>query len=212
MVRRKAKNVTQAARLLFLFYKPQCIADEIMKFKIRILFGILTPVLFIAGAAASWSDEPKSQKAEVTWLAFEPGLAAAKKEKKMMVVDFYTTWCGWCKVMDQKTYGDSSIIKFAKEKLVLVKVNAESNEKTRFRDKEYTYRELALAFGVNGYPATAFIDANGEILTLVPGYVPADKFLPVLEFLSGGHHKTMKFEDYLAKRNQSPPDAERSVQ
>ncbi|MCG3118849.1 MAG: Thiol:disulfide interchange protein DsbD [bacterium] len=183
-----------------------------MKLKTYILPGLLLSAFLLVSAMTLWSDEPKSKKAGVTWLAFEPGLAAAKKEKKMMVVDFYTTWCGWCKVMDQKTYGDSSVIKFAKEKLVLVKVNAESNEKTRFRDKDYTYRELAMAFGVDSYPATAFIDANGEILTLVPGYVPADKFLPVLEFLAGGHHKTMKFEDYLAKRNQPQPDAERAIQ
>ncbi|MDZ7305330.1 MAG: thioredoxin fold domain-containing protein, partial [candidate division KSB1 bacterium] len=127
---------------------------------------------------------------------------AAKKEKKMMVVDFYTDWCGWCKVMDRETYGNANVIKFAKEKLVLVKVNAESNEKTNFRNRTYTYRQLAAAFGVTGYPATAFLDANGEVLTLVPGYIPPDKFLPILEYLEGGHHKNMKFDEFLAKRNK----------
>jgi len=181
-----------------------------MKIKNRMVLGVLLPVFFLAGALTPRSEGPK--KNEVTWLSFEQGLAASKKEKKMMVVDFYTDWCGWCKVMDQKTYGDTSVVKFAKAKLVLVKVNAESNEKTRFRDQDYTYRELAAAFGVNGYPATAFIDANGEVLTLVSGYIPADKFLPVLEFLDGGHHKMMKFEEYLAKRNKPQPNEDKSLQ
>jgi len=183
-----------------------------MKLNHRILTGIFSSALLLASAVTLWSDDPKPKKEEVRWLAFEPGLAAAKKEKKMTVVDFYTTWCGWCKVMDKETYGHASIIKYAKEKLVLVKVNAESEEKTRFREQEYTYRELAAAFGVNSYPATAFIDANGEVLTLVPGYIPADKFLPVLEFLNDGHHKTMKFEEFLAKRNGSQKNAPKSAQ
>ena len=169
-----------------------------------VLIGVmLLLATLVVTSVPLWPDDENGKKEPISWLTFEQGLAASKKEKKMMVVDFYTTWCGWCKVMDRETYGHESVIKFAKEKLVLVKVNAESNEKTRFRDKEYTYRELAAAFGVNGYPATAFIDANGEVLTLVPGYVPADKFLPILEFLSGGHHKTMKFEEFLEKKKKS---------
>jgi len=182
-----------------------------MKTKTYVGFGALLAFL-LAGVTSALADETKPKKNEVTWLSFEQGLATSKKEKKLLVVDFYTTWCGWCKVMDKDTYGNEKVIKFAKEKLVLVKVNAESSEKTRFRDQEYTYRELAAAFGVNGYPATAFIDANGEVLTLVSGYIAADKFIPVLEYLADGHHKTMKFDDYLAKRNQPPPNADQSVQ
>ena len=169
-----------------------------------IFIGVMLLVAaLVVGALPLLSNDGKTKNAQVTWLTFEKGSALSKKEKKMLVVDFYTDWCGWCKVMDKETYGHESVIKFAKEKLVLVKVNAESNEKTRFREKDYTYRELAAAFGVSGYPATAFIDANGEVLTLVSGYVTADKFLPILEFLSGGHHKTMKFEEFLEKKKKS---------
>jgi len=178
-----------------------------MKINYRLFAGIISAAFVLVHLDPLRADDPKPKKEEVTWQSFEQGLATAKKEKKMTVVDFYTTWCGWCKVMDKDTYGHASIIKYAKEKLVLVKVNAESNEKTRFREQEYTYRELAAAFGVNSYPATAFIDATGEVLTLIPGYIPADKFLPVLEFLNDGHHKTMTFEAYLAKRNAPPANA-----
>jgi thioredoxin-related protein len=165
--------------------------------------AVLLMITLVMGLMPLWSGDDKGKKEPITWLTFEQGLAVSKKEKKMLVVDFYTTWCGWCKVMDKETYGNEEVAKFAKEKLVLVKVNAESNDKTRFREKNYTYRELAMAFGVRGYPATAFIDANGDVLTLVEGYVPADKFLPILEFLSGGHHKTMKFEEFLEKKKKS---------
>ena len=38
------------------------------------------------------------------WYSFNEGIALAKKENKHIVLDFYTDWCGWCKVMDQKTF------------------------------------------------------------------------------------------------------------
>ncbi|MDZ7344684.1 MAG: thioredoxin fold domain-containing protein [candidate division KSB1 bacterium] len=155
------------------------------------LIGFTTP---------SQPSDDKPKKEQIAWLSFEQGLAVSKKEKKMLVVDFYTDWCGWCKVMDRETYGNASVIKFAREKLVFVKVNAESDAKTKFRDREYTYRELARAFGVTGYPATAFIDSSGDVITLVPGYVPPDKFLPVLEYLEGGHYKNMKFDEFVEKK------------
>jgi thioredoxin-related protein len=164
--------------------------------------GVLTVLILIWNAGPLRSGDGNSKKNQLTWLSFEQGLAASKKEKKMMVVDFYTDWCGWCKVMDRETYANESVVKFAKARLVMVKVNAESNEKTRFRGQEYSYRQLAMAFGVTGYPATAFVDANGEVITLVPGYVPPDKFLPVLEYLDGGHYKNMKFEEYIEKRKK----------
>jgi len=37
---------------------------------------------------------------ELTWNDFDSGYKLAKKKKKIMLVDVYTDWCGWCKVMD----------------------------------------------------------------------------------------------------------------
>lgn len=150
-------------------------------------------------ASLSLADE-KNKKEAIQWLDFEKAVSAAKKERKMLVVDFYTDWCGWCKVMDRDTYGNAEVAKYAKAKLIMSKVNAESKAMTRFQDNELTYQQLAAGFGVRGYPATIFIGPDGEFITLVSGFVPADKFMPILEFLADGHYKTTKYEDFLAKR------------
>lgn len=161
-------------------------------------FLLLTLLATVVAFGFSLSDDDESK--EIKWLGFKEALEKGKTENKMIVVDFYTDWCSWCKVMDKKTYGNSEIIDFASKKLVLAKVNAESNEKTIFKGKEYTYRQLSAGFGITGYPATVFLSPDGEFITDVSGYVPAEKFMPILEFLEGKHYQSMKYEEYLAKR------------
>ncbi|MGC6414302.1 MAG: DUF255 domain-containing protein, partial [Bacteroidia bacterium] len=43
----------------------------------------------------------------VTWYNFTDGYNKAVKEGKIILIDAYTDWCGWCKVMDKKTYTDA---------------------------------------------------------------------------------------------------------
>ncbi|MFQ5627448.1 MAG: thioredoxin family protein, partial [bacterium] len=102
------------------------------------LAKLLLFTLLAAGIAfgLAFSDDDESK--EIKWYGFEEALQKGKTENKMIVIDFYTDWCSWCKVMDKKTYGNDKVIDFASKKLVLAKVNAESNEKTTFQGKEYT--------------------------------------------------------------------------
>lgn len=161
-------------------------------------FGLLCVLLTWAALPVFSQEKNKGQA--IQWLDFDKALVAAKKERKLMVVDFYTDWCGWCKKMDQDTYGHPEVVKYARERLAMAKVNAESQKMTRYKDNDLSYQQLALSFGVRGYPATIFLTENGDWLTSVSGYIKPEEFLPILEFLSEGHYKTMKFEDFKQKR------------
>ena len=71
--------------------------------------SITTIFVFINCSAEAENSEKKSAKAlshkhQVTWIGFNEGLEKAAKEKKNILVDFYTDWCHWCKVMDEKTF------------------------------------------------------------------------------------------------------------
>jgi thioredoxin-related protein len=161
------------------------------------LFLVTFAVAYLAFGFATKNDDDAK---EIKWHGFAEALKKGKAENKMIVVDFYTDWCSWCKVMDKKTYGNSEVIEFATRKLVMSKVNAESNEKTTYKGKEYTYRQLTAGFGITGYPATIFLSPEGEYITDISGYITADKFLPMLEFLEGKHYETMKYEEFVAKK------------
>ena len=163
-------------------------------------------LLLIALAATfiSWksSDEP-AKLSGIEWLNFENAHAKTIKEKKLMMVDVYTDWCKWCKVMDEQTFSHPDIVKFAQKNMVMAKMNAESDAKVRFKDKEYTQRQLAMGLGVTGYPTVVFFDDKGEMITSVSGFITADKFLPILEYLHGRHYdKKVSFEDFLAQRKK----------
>lgn len=159
----------------------------------------LTLGLLTLTASFLVADE-KNKKESIAWLEFENAVTTAKKERRLLVVDFYTDWCGWCKVMDRDTYANAKVIKYAKARLVMAKVNAESSALTRYQDQSLTYQQLAQSFGVRGYPATVFISPEGEFLTLLSGFIAPDQFLSILEYLAEGHYKSMKYEEFLNRR------------
>lgn len=156
--------------------------------------------LFVSVLSFGFAFSEDGDSKKIKWRSFAEAIEKGKAENKMIVVDFYTDWCSACKLMDKNTYGNSDVISYAGKNLIMTKVDAESNDKTKFRGKEYSYRQLAMGFGVRAYPTTVFITPKGEFLTDIKGYIPADKFIPILEFLDGKHYENMEFEEYLAKR------------
>lgn len=135
---------------------------------------------------------------ESSWKPFNDGMAEAKRSNKKILIDVYTDWCGWCKKMDAQTYKDNAVAKYLADRYVLVKLNAESEKKLSYMGKEYTERQLAGAFGITGYPATLFLKADGEAITLYPGFADAENFRIILAYIAEDHYLTKKFDEYTA--------------
>jgi len=169
---------------------------------LKLQYVILAMIVGLASIAWMIRDEP-AKPAGIEWLSFENAHAKTIKEKKLMMVDVYTDWCKWCKVMDEQTFSHPDVVKFAQKNMVMAKMNAESDAKVRFKDKDYTQRQLAMGLGVTGYPTVVFFDDKGELITSVSGFITPDKFLPILEYLHGRHYdKKVSFEDFLAQRKK----------
>jgi len=155
------------------------------------------------GAVESDSGDNQSES-KIDWVTFDKGMELAKSEKKLLVVDFYTDWCHWCKVMDQKTYGNENVIDFVKDKVIMAKLNPETAEgKFKFREVRYSGRELSMMFGVTGFPTTVFINSKGELLSSVPGFIPAAEFVMILKYLAGNWYEKMKFDEFVDKQAKS---------
>lgn len=172
--------------------------------RIRLFSGLaLGLVVLLAigfSSTKSKNDDSKKKKDKIEWTRFDEGIQTAKKEKKLLLVDFYTDWCHWCKVMDEKTYGDKTVIDYVKKNVVMAKLNAETREKFKFRDAYYSGRELSMMFGVRGFPTTVFIDSSGGLITSVSGFIPADKFKHILVYLAENWYEKMKFDEFLKKQ------------
>ncbi|HXF99268.1 MAG TPA: DUF255 domain-containing protein [Bacteroidota bacterium] len=158
-----------------------------------------TIVLLATFALAGVTDSNAGENT-LAWKSFDTALVEAQKTKKKILIDVYTDWCGWCKRMDKQTYSDRAVANYLTECYVIVKLNAESDAKLTYGNRQYTERELAAAFGVDGYPSTIFLSSDGEPITIYPGFAEPEHFLQVLSFIAEDHYLTTTFQDYTSKK------------
>lgn len=115
---------------------------------------------------------------QITWLKFEEAVAANQSDPKMLLVDVYTDWCGWCKKMDKETFTDPEVVKYVNENFYAVKLNAEDTKRTfDFMGKKFSEAQLAAAMRVRSYPNFVVIEPTLQNIAQLPGYKPADAFL-----------------------------------
>jgi uncharacterized protein YyaL (SSP411 family) len=121
---------------------------------------------------------------ELKWLDWNTGYPLAKKQNKIILVDAYTDWCGWCKKMDRDTYTNSDIIKALNKDFIVIKFNPElENIVYELDGNKITGRELfgQLTQGKStGFPTTYFIQPNKKQIQIAAGYLAPNDFMKVL--------------------------------
>lgn len=88
-----------------------------------------------------------------------PVLEAAKAENKLVFVDFYTTWCLPCKLMDEDVFTDQEFGTFMNDNFINYKIDAEKGGGP----------DLALVYQVMVFPTLLFLDSNGRVLVRKDG-------------------------------------------
>lgn len=146
---------------------------------------------------SSYSSETKY------WMSFEEMQEAQKKEKRKVIVDVYTDWCGWCKKMDKTTFEHPAIQKYMNEKYYFVKFNAESKQSVKYKGKTYDnlgrYHELSteLMNGKMAFPTSIYLNENLEQITPpIASYLDAKQFEVIIHYLAEEKYKSISFEDY----------------
>jgi len=153
------------------------------------------------------------QRETVKWHTIEEVQELVKTNPKKIYIDMYTDWCGWCKVMDKKTFTDDKISKRLNSDFYAVKFDAEGKDPVKFKNQTFNfvaqgsrgYHELAAALmqGKMSYPTSVFLDENLNLISPLPGYYPPDKLNPILEFIGEDHYKTTNYEQFLSKKGGS---------
>ncbi|MDB3868903.1 DUF255 domain-containing protein [Bacteroidia bacterium] len=130
---------------------------------------------FIMGLSSIKGESPK-----IKWVDFNTGLAQAQQTGKLAVIDCYTDWCGWCKVMDKKTFSDPKIIERINEKYIAIKFNPEKPGKYFAGSNDsLSGRQLLMALSNNkpsGYPTFFFFIPQDSKLFQLPGYQDVNQF------------------------------------
>jgi thioredoxin-related protein len=121
---------------------------------------------------------------QIQWMKFEEAIAANAQNPKMLLVDVYTDWCGWCKKMDKETFTDPKVIAHINKNFYAVKMNAEDTKRTfDFMGKQYTEAQMAAAMRVRSYPNFVIIEPKLQNIAQLPGYRAPEAFLAGLNDL-----------------------------
>ncbi|TKG89390.1 thioredoxin [Puteibacter caeruleilacunae] len=120
------------------------------KLKIVYLIGI---VMFLA------VSQVQAQGIEFFHGTFKEAQVKAQKEGKLLFMDFYTSWCGPCKVMARNYFTLESVGKVYNAKYICLKVDAEKGEGPA----------LAKKYGVKVYPTLVYAKPDGTEIKQVKG-------------------------------------------
>jgi uncharacterized protein YyaL (SSP411 family) len=146
-----------------------------------------------------------NKKEKIQWLSLTELAEAYSKQPKPIIIDVYTSWCGWCKVMDKQTYGNEKVISYINENYYAVKFNAETKDSVELAGKKYGFNkvykanELAvyLLYGQMGYPTTVILSGIDAQPAPLSGFLKPSELEPPLKFFGEGTNKTTKFPDYM---------------
>ena len=84
---------------------------------------VLSVMLCLIAAAGAFAVA-----AEIDWAPnLDKAQQLAIEKDKLVMVDFYTDWCGWCKELDKTVYTNRDVQQIAEVHFVSVKVDAEKS-------------------------------------------------------------------------------------
>ena len=107
-----------------------------------------------------------SAQTDFRHISFDEALTAAKQENKLIFIDFYTTWCGPCKMMSNKVFPQKNVGDFMNAKFIPLKMDAEKEG-----------LELAKKYAVKAYPTYIILNAQGKEEARFTGAMEGDVFI-----------------------------------
>ena len=107
---------------------------------------------------------------EFRHITFDEALQAAQKENKLVFIDFFTTWCGPCKMMSNQVFPQPAVGDYMNKTFIPIKLDAEAEG-----------QELAKKYGVRAYPTYVILNAKGEKVVDFSGAMQGDKFIDKLQ-------------------------------
>lgn len=132
---------------------------------------------------------------EYSWANISFAKAQKTAGDKLIMLDFFTEGCSWCKRLDADVFPNQAVQDFARQNMVSLKIDAEKGIGPELRDR----------YKIPGYPTIVFIKADGSEVDRIVGYRPVEIFLEELDRINRNEGTV---DDLVAKLEKSPNDGE----
>lgn len=139
----------------------------------------------------------------VQWLKPAELATLMRSESRPVLVDVYTSWCHYCKVMDATTWKNDSLAAYVNRNFHAVKLNAEDRDTLTWDGKTYVFKpkynlnELAISLlrGNMVFPSTVLIPEKGDI-QIIPGALSAAKMELLLKYYGSRSNEQKAFMEF----------------
>jgi thioredoxin-related protein len=149
----------------------------------------------------------------IKWRSFEEVVELNKENPRKVLIDFYTVWCGPCKLMTKNTFGNPEVIKYVNENFYAIKFNAEGNDTVVFmgqtfvntqydpnransRNASHPLTQMAAVNGQIAYPTVVYLNENWEIISAVPGYLTPTAIEPIFHYVVNEGYISTPWTDF----------------
>jgi thioredoxin-like negative regulator of GroEL len=130
--------------------------------------------------------------ANMPWAgSLKAAMNEAKRTDKLVMVDLYTDWCGWCKRLDAVVFTDPNVVQTARQ-VIPVRVDAEHEGLTAARH-----------FGVTSFPTILFINQRGALIGKITGFEYADSFAKNVSAIAQRHSELAVLESRLRAKPEA---------
>ena len=129
--------------------------------------------LVILGCATTPRARPDAPP--IQWQSWSrQSFEAARAQGRHLLVSVQASWCHWCHVMNDETFGDAEVRRLVDEGYIAIKVDSDARP------------DLAERFQDYAWPATVLLSPDAEVVVAMRGYRAPEAFGQILRDVRAG--------------------------
>lgn len=150
-------------------------------------------VLLAATLAVPAFAAPAAETARPWLTDLDTAQAQARKGDRMILVDLYAEWCGWCKQLEREVFTHRQFLDATKD-FVQLRVDVQDGAEGSM---------LQSRFGATSLPTLLILDSHLALVGTVEGYYPVAPYVQRLRGEVAAHEKRVKtYEAVLASTDE----------